>query len=225
MKRSEINTLIENAKKKLDAHYIKLPPFAYWSPAEWRKKGSECNEIRACGLGWDVTDFGSGDFDGTGLVVFTVRNGHHTYSDYTAKTYGEKVLVIQNNQHTPMHFHRSKMEDIINRWGGTLIVKVFNSDASEKCSAVDVTVSLDGVSVTVPAGSCISLRTGESITIPPYLYHEFWAQTDGDILIAWEVSKVNDDNADNRFLNKIGRFPDIEEDCCPLHYLCNEYPS
>jgi len=39
-----------------------------------------------------------------------------------------------------------------------------------------------------------------------------------------EVSRVNDDEKDNRFLDPIGRFPQIEEDEPSLYLLCNEYP-
>jgi len=44
-------------------------------------------------------------------------------------------------------------------------------------------------------------------------------------IIAVEVSKVNDDKTDNRFLEAGGRFPQIEEDCPPVHFLCSEYPQ
>jgi D-lyxose ketol-isomerase len=63
MKRSEINALIDDAITLLHDHQVRLPPFAYWSPAQWAEKGPECDEIRHCKLGWDITDFGSGDFD------------------------------------------------------------------------------------------------------------------------------------------------------------------
>ena len=62
---------------------------------------------------------------------------------------------------------------------------------------------------------------GQSITLPNYLYHEFWA-VDSKVLVG-EVSKVNDDANDNRFLEPIGRFPEIEEDVSPLHLLVGDY--
>lgn len=40
-----------------------------------------------------------------------------------------------------------------------------------------------------------------------------------------EVSKVNDDTNDNRFYEKIGRFPKIEEDEKPLYLLFSDYPG
>ena len=87
MKRSEINQSIENAKRLLQGFHITLPPFAYWSPDDWVTKGPECDEIRDCMLGWDITDFGSGEFDKIGLVVFTARNGHKVLPQYQSKTY------------------------------------------------------------------------------------------------------------------------------------------
>ena len=61
----------------------------------------------------------------------------------------------------------------------------------------------------------------ESITLAPYCYHKFWG-VGGRVLVG-EVSKVNDDNTDNRFLEPVGRFPAIEEDEVPLHLLVNDY--
>lgn len=67
----------------------------------------------------------------------------------------------------------------------------------------------------------MELAPGESITLEPYCYHQFWA-TEGKVL-AGEVSTVNDDSADNRFLPPIGRFPTMEEDEEPLYLLVNDY--
>ena len=46
----------------------------------------------------------------------------------------------------------------------------------------------------------------------------------GPVLLG-EVSQCNDDNTDNRFYEKLGRFPAIEEDEAPYRLLCNEYPA
>jgi D-lyxose ketol-isomerase len=224
MKRSEINRLIENAKEILTKSNIALPPLASWSPEDWTGKGHECDEIRDCMLGWDITDFGSGNFAKIGLVVFTVRNGHTTLNAYGDKTYCEKVIIMRPGQRCPMHFHWNKAEDIINRCGGVLVFKMYNSTLDERLADTDVTVSLDGVRTTLRAGAEITLGSGESITVPAGLYHEFWAAEGGGALVAGEVSKVNDDHTDNRFLVPAGRFPKIEEDCPPTHYLCTEYP-
>lgn len=43
--------------------------------------------------------------------------------------------------------------------------------------------------------------------------------------VVGEVSLVNDDNSDNCFYDKAGRFPSIEEDQEPLYLLVNDYRS
>lgn len=223
MKRSEINALIDDAVSLLHAHNIRLPPFAYWTPADWEHKGPECDEIRRCKLGWDVTDFGSGAFDRVGLVVFTLRNGHHQLPPYTGKPYGEKILIVRENQHTPMHHHRRKTEDIICRSGGTLRCQVYNRADQGSLADTEVEVSLDGVRHRVEAGHTFGLPPGTSITLPPLLYHEFWAQAGTGTSIVGEVSSVNDDETDNVFVAKVGRFPSIDEDVPAMHKLCMEY--
>jgi D-lyxose ketol-isomerase len=224
VRRSEINSLIEDAQTLLAENNLTLPPFAHWSPADWQGKGTECDEIRDCMLGWDITDFGLGRFRDVGIVLFTVRNGHPTLSRYVAKTYCEKIMILQPGQHCPMHFHWQKTEDIINRCGGELIFRICNSTPDGGLADTDVIVSLDGVRRTLPAGALLTLLPGASVTLTSGLYHEFWASESGSPLIVGEVSKVNDDKFDNRFLEPVGRFPRIEEDCPPNHYLCTEYP-
>jgi D-lyxose ketol-isomerase len=223
MNRSEVNSLIDDALQLLARHQVRLPPFAYWSPGDWKRKGSECDEIRTCKLGWDITDFGSGDFERVGLVVFTVRNGHHRAAPYSGKTYAEKVLIVRQNQHTPMHHHVRKAEDIICRGGGNLQIRVFNRADDGGLSDTPVDVSLDGVRHHVAAGHTFTLRPGESITLTPFLYHEFWAEPGAGTSLCWEVSSVNDDDTDNVFLGKVGRFPQIAEDAPATHKLCTEY--
>jgi D-lyxose ketol-isomerase len=223
MKRSQINQLIEETKSLLHKHGIQLPPFAHWSPADWKKKGPECDEIRQCKLGWDITDFGLGKFDELGLVIFTVRNGHRTLAPYTAKTYCEKILIVREDQRTPMHYHVFKEEDIISRCGGNLVCQVYHKSPEGKLADTEVEVSLDGVRHRVKAGHKFVLKPGESITLTPLLWHEFWAERGTGTAIVGEVSKVNDDATDNFFLSKIGRFPKIEEDVPPVHFLCTEY--
>ena len=81
-------------------------------------------------------------------------------------------------------------------------------------------ISVDGVQRTIKAGGIVELKPGESITLSPYCYHSFWG--DQRVLVG-EVSTVNDDHADNRFYDPIGRFPTIEEDVEPLHLLVTDY--
>lgn len=187
-------------------------------------KGHEYDEIRNNMLGWDITDFGSGNYKKTGLLMFTIRNGNYNLQKYI-KPYAEKILIVEEEQITPFHFHWKKMEDIINRGGGNLLVKVYNSSQSEELANSNVMVSSDGRNYEVPAGSTIRILPGESITLPAGQYHSFWGEKGTGKILLGEVSKVNDDTIDNRFLETVGRFPIIEEDEEPLYLLCHEYQS
>ena len=224
MKRSEINKILKDNIEFIKSMNFNLPPFAYFTPEEWKEKGHEYDEIRNHMLGWDITDYGHGDFNKIGLFLFTLRNGSLSEPD-CKKTYAEKLLISDEDQYSPMHFHWNKMEDIINRGGGNLIVEVYNCAEDESLADTPVTVTCDGRVFTVPAGTKLCLKPGESITLPPRQYHAFWAQKGHGKCLIGEVSMVNDDNTDNRFYETMGRFPEIEEDEAPLYFLCNEYPK
>lgn len=224
MKRSEVNAILKENIEFVKRMGFNLPPFAYWSAKEWSSKGHEVDEIRDNMLGWDITDYGKGDFRNNGLVLFTIRNGNLKNEKYH-KPYAEKILICDENQFNPIHFHWNKMEDIINRGGGNLMVQVWNAGDNDELAETDVVVNIDGCVSTVKAGAIIRLTPGESITLPPYQYHAFWAEEGTGKVLIGEVSMVNDDNVDNRFYEQQARFPQIEEDEEPLHYLCNEYPA
>ncbi len=224
MKRSEINAIMKKSLAFLKKNKFLLPPFATWTPAEWRKKGKECREIIEQQLGWDITDFGSGDFAKVGLFLFTIRNG--TLEDLKnplGKVYAEKIMIVRENQLTPTHFHHQKMEDIINRGGGNLVIRLWNATDKDELAKTPVTVSKDGVRVTVPAGGTIKLRPGDSVCLPQRNYHRFWGEKGKGTVLVGEVSRVNDDRVDNHFYDKVGRFPQIEEDVQPLYLLYNDY--
>jgi D-lyxose ketol-isomerase len=223
MKRSEVNQIIRKADAFIKEHHFHLPPFAYWSPQEWTRKGKEVMEIAQNHLGWDITDFGTGDFSNHGLVLFTIRNGApENWQRKEGKLYAEKLLIVGVNQITPMHFHWTKMEDIINRGGGNLAIQLFNSSSEEGLDpGKPVRVQVDAAWRDVEPGGVVILEPGESITLTPYLYHKFWGE--GSQVLVGEVSLVNDDNADNRFQQPLPRFPAIEEDEEPLYLLVNDY--
>jgi len=222
MKRSEINAIMREADAFVKRHQFFLPPFAYWTPDDWRARGPEAREIVEHHLGWDITDFGSGDYGRCGLFLFTLRNGSsQNLARLRGKLYAEKILIVDVNQVTPFHFHWSKTEDIINRGGGKLLLQLYNATPDEHFAETDVTVSTDGVERSLAAGDIVTLNPGESITLPDHLYHQFWAQEAR--VLAGEVSLVNDDQSDNRFYDAVGRFPAIEEDEPPLYLLCSDY--
>ena len=221
MKRSEINRIIESSAEFLSENRFFLPEWAGWSPETWATKGKECREIKDNRLGWDVTDFGKGRFSEEGLTLVTIRNGNPAADK---KPYCEKIMIVREHQITPIHFHWYKMEDIINRGGGDLCIKIWESDSEEKMiEGTRTMVQIDGISTSVISGETFRLRPGQSITFTPGLYHTFWAEN--GTCMAGEVSTVNDDANDNRFYEPLGRYPAIEEDEPARYLLCNEYPE
>lgn len=220
MKRSEINKLIISSIEFFGQMNFKLPPWAFRKPEEWKGQYNTCSEIIDNMLGWDLTDFGIGDFKRYGLILFTIRNGN---VNKDKKPYAEKIMIVEEMQVTPMHFHWSKMEDIINRGGGNLVIDLYNSDKKERFSDKPVTVKTDGVLRNVNPGGSIVLTPGDSICLVPGLYHRFYGEKGKGKVLVGEVSAVNDDTSDNRFYEPVGRFPEIIEDEKPIHLLVSDY--
>lgn len=231
LRRSDINNSIELAQKVIEYFGVRLPFFAYWTPANWDGAGTEFDEIRNCMLGWDVTDFGSRDFKNTGRILFTLRNGKPNNKSYP-KEYAEKLLIDPEHQRAPAHFHRSKREDIICRRGGNILVQLTKADENGNPSKEKFTVQKDGCTKYLSPGDIVRLSPGESVNIPPGTIHQFWGEEGTGIkmdgvgfTISSEISSVCDDWDDNIFLDQnIVRFPDIEEDEKPRFLLCHEYP-
>ena len=220
MIRSEVNAIITGIEEFFAKHQFWLPEWAAWGPEDWKGKYEICSEIIDNKLGWDITDFGSGDFKKVGLSLFTIRNGNWGKKD---KMYCEKIMVAYEEQETPMHFHWNKTEDIINRGGGNLVMELYMATADDKLSSEPVTVSIDGVLTAVKAGVPLILKPGQSICLRSRLYHRFYGEKGKGRVLIGEVSLVNDDANDNRFYEKIGRFPEIIEDVKPAHLLVNDY--
>lgn len=226
MKRSEINTILREGEAFIRSFGQVLPPFAHLSPAEMRARSGELGMLVERGLGWDVTDFGSGDFARSGLFLFTARNGSaDDLSRGRGMVYAEKIMISRRDQLTPMHRHDLKAEDIINRGGARLAIELF---AAAPDGSVDeeapVEVVTDGVARRLRAGEILALAPGESVTLMPRTHwHAFWGEG-GDVLVG-EVSTVNDDRGDNVFRDPVGRFASIEEDEAPLHLLVADYET
>jgi D-lyxose ketol-isomerase len=132
-------------------------------------------------------------------------------------------MIVGEEQVTPMHFHWSKMEDIINRGGGNLMMELYNSDEHEEFTDQPFEVVMDGVKKVLDPGSTIRLTPGESITLYQGLYHKFYGEPGKGKVLVGEVSAVNDDHTDNRFKDAPGRFPEIVEDEDPVHLLVGDY--
>ncbi|TFF88368.1 MAG: D-lyxose/D-mannose family sugar isomerase, partial [Promethearchaeota archaeon] len=220
MKRSKINELIIEAIELLNNHQFYLPKFAYWRLKEWESKENEIEGIIEQQLGWDITDYGSGNFSELGLIHFTIRNGNVQEIERGGKPYCEKIMILDQGQATPIHHHRQKIEDIINRGNGILCVQIYSKTIDNKLGNSLVVISIDGVKKTVESGTIIELEPGQSVTLKPDHFHKFWGK-EGTVqkFLIGEVSTVNDDYTDNCFLNNIRRFTEIEEDEPPMYLL------
>ena len=238
MKRSQINEAILYVMDALKENKFPLPPFAYYTPQQWESVGDSEEEIIDNMLGWDITDFGYGDFAKIGLSIFTFRNGNFTQKDKYPKSYAEKILYVMDGQILPFHYHWSKMEDIINRGGGDLEITMYNCTPEDFADMeggrngkpgtfadTDVITSIDGKKTVIPAGGKVILHPGQSVTITPGQYHQWQGVPGTGDVILFEVSATNDDNVDNRFYKSGKRIPDIEEDEAPKYLMFKDYPK
>jgi len=223
MKRSRINEIIAQSDDMMRKHGFVLPPFAYWTPEDFKSRKDVAKNVIDARCGWDVTDYGDENFDKMGLFLFTLRNGR--LADLQrggGMCYAEKLLISKQDQLSPMHAHVLKVEDIINRGGATLVVELYGSDTDGNFDeTAGGTVFCDGIERAFAAGEKLRLAPGESVTLMPGDWHAFWGDS-GDVLIG-EVSTVNDDETDNIFREPIGRFANIDEDVAPKHLLVSDY--
>jgi len=100
-----------------------------------------------------------------------------------------------------------------------------NTDAAGSPLDTPVRVVTDGMERTVAAREPIRLTPGESITLPQRLMHRFYGESGCGVVLAGEVSLVNDDLTDNFFLEPFGRFAEIVEDEPPFYPLWSELES
>ena len=225
MKRSEINDIMARADEFIRSFGFVLPPFAYWTPQQMQARRDRIARIVDGRMGWDITDYGAGRFDDMGLFLFTLRNGRQAdLQRGGGMCYAEKLLISRHDQLSPMHRHYLKAEDIINRGGATMAIRLYGSAPDGSLDeAAGGTVLCDGMARDFAPGEVLLFEPGESITLMPGDWHAFWGEG-GDVLIG-EVSTVNDDETDNWFAEPIGRFASIEEDVDPVHLLVSDYAS
>jgi len=222
MKRSEVNAALLWAIELLNKNNIRLPEFAYWTMDEWKANREKIGSIKKTMQGWDITDYGTGKFEEIGCVLFTVRNGVQD-DPGVGVPYCEKYLLFKEGQRLPKHYHVYKTEDIIVRAGGEMAIRLFNTDAGGRETGAQIQIFRDGIPYTYQAGEEFTVSTGNSVTLTPHMAHIFGTKAGTGDLICGEVSKVNDDNTDNYFMENTARFSEIEEDEPILHPLCNEY--
>ena len=92
MKRSEINKALKELEAMCAKYKCYLPPFCNFTPEEWQEKGHEYDEVRDCMLGWDITDYGLGNFDKFGFSLITIRNGWHAAGKISEGLRGEAAV-------------------------------------------------------------------------------------------------------------------------------------
>lgn len=248
MKRSDIDAIIDDAIKFIHAQTYKpsgnewftkgvslLPEQAFWTLEEWHDHRLETAFMKERRIGWDITDFGSEDFEHTGLVLYTLSNGliDKATGRPVDQSYAKKLMVVNGTQETPMHHHWHKTEDITNLGGAPLNIDICNAAYVDKAKRTmepfdqnQVVVYVDCVMRDLRPG-LFTLNPGQTIRLEPHHYHAFWG-VDGKRTLLMEVSDVNDDSdkkGDNCFNPKVGRFPVIEENAMPRHLLCTELPG
>ena len=220
MKRSEINQAIKFAKEMMEKFSWTLPHWGYWSNEDYQNKTDLKKYLNKHQMGWDVTDFGKGNFNEQGITLFCVRNG--IQGDANDKPYAEKLLFMQEGQEIPFHSHKIKLEDIINRGGGDLAIEFLEVDEKDQELSNKISVLVDGEKILLDPYEPLILKKGQSVTVERNIFHKFYAVKGSGMVMAGEVSQVNDDNNDNYFLEPVGRFSEIQEDELPLHPLWNE---
>ncbi|MDR0518660.1 MAG: D-lyxose/D-mannose family sugar isomerase [Clostridiales Family XIII bacterium] len=223
MKRSEIQSAIAFSLEQTRQNGFMLPRFAYWDIDMWIKHIDEIDSITKTMLGWDVTDFGNGDFHKLGAVLFTIRNGLIDNRNI-GTPYAEKIIVLEPGQRLPIHMHKTKSEDIVSRSGGAFEIRLWNiTPGGNPDTESPVRVYRDGMLHEVEAGAPFHITNGNSITLHPYLLHSFGCADNSEPSIIGEISSINNDMTDNFFAEPVSRFTYIEEDEELRWILCNEY--
>lgn len=216
MKRSEINNNINMIVRFCKKNKHVLPVFDL-------KSKNIVKELINRQIGWDITDFGCGQFEKIGLSLFTIRNGNPKENDTIP--YCEKVMFSLPGQKTPCHYHKKKTEDIFVRSGDNLIIRIWPSKLNEKKDGLKMKVLFNGSEYReIISGKQISMEPGETVTLTPAHSHEFFSDSKGTAgTLIGEVSTYNDDQGDNYFIDKVARFPKIEEDEKIKYYLVGDY--
>ena len=95
MKRSEINAALKEMEEMVKEYRFAVPPFCSFTPQEWEEKGHDYDEIRDNMLGWDITDYGLGNFEKTGFSLITIRNGNLKMNGKYTKDLCREAAVYQ----------------------------------------------------------------------------------------------------------------------------------
>lgn len=217
MKRSFIDARIDTMLAFCERYGVRLPPFALWREEDYRADGAAAARILEGGLGWNIVEFQPGQFAQAGLSVFTLRMGDWRHLSHgRGRLYAEKVLLAEDGQRTPHHYHIVKTEDVVNRGGAKFVVELVKVDRAGVALKERFRVLKDVKTLDLGPGERVTLAPGESLTLEPFVAHAFWAE--GGVTLAGEVSLANDDRTDNYFLPPLSPPGPIEEDA-PRRYI------
>ena len=89
MKRSLIDKNIDWAIALCEKMHVALPGFAYWTPQDWEDKKDSTAYMRKVAMGWDVTDYNSGDLTRSAACCSrsaTVSRTSRKPAEYTARS-------------------------------------------------------------------------------------------------------------------------------------------
>ena len=217
--RSEANSILRNACEFFSGFGKFLPPQATWSVDQWLAHKEEMAPAIKGAVGWDIFK-PSPDFSKEGLTLYTISNGYPG----SYQVYAEKLLMSTPGQVCPMHYHGIKQEDIICFGGANMHMVLYWAASEKEFSDKPIEAIVNGGLKTIRPGEEIVFTPGERITLPPRLFHRFWADPNSPSPgFIREVSMVNDDRTDNYFVDELGRFAEVIEDEPILWPLCSDY--
>lgn len=225
MKRSHTNQALKELEDMCEKNCGYLPPFCHFTPEQRQSIDHDYDKVRNCMLDWDITDYGVGDSDILAFSLITLRNENRAMVDNYSKVYVEKLLYLKEGQYASNHFQWYKTEDIINRVGGNVLIRIRSSLSNEENdyepdAAVYTASRINSASV----GTQICLTPGERIHVQQYLYHAFSEEKKTGSVLLGKVSMDNDDTG-NRCNPTVGRFPKIRDYEPQYRLLCNEFPK
>ncbi len=119
-------------------------------------------------------------------------------------------MIVDEGQETPLHFHWSKIEDIIVRGGGRLALELYGSTPEGGLADAALRVRVDGISREIAAGGEVVLGPGESICLERGVYHRFYARAR-----LGQGPRRRGQRRERRLerqplLGDVGRFPEVE---------------
>jgi D-lyxose ketol-isomerase len=93
VKRSEINEIMAEADAMMRSFGFVLPPFAYWTPDEMKARRGAIDAIVSGRMGWDITDYGQGDFEAGPVPVHAEERAAFGPAGGGGMCYAEKLLI------------------------------------------------------------------------------------------------------------------------------------